>query len=992
MKKAIILLFVVYNSLLLSQVKEIQKAADRAHQFFHKQSNKRVLPNKYVNPFVGTGGHGHTFPGACAPFGMIQVSPDTRFDGWDGCSGYHYSDSIIHGFSHTHLSGTGVSDYGDLLIMPEIGKPRSVPKYIDLENGFGSTFSHADETASPGYYTVELKDLDIRVRLTAGKRSAMHEYTFPLKTNKKSFIIDLQHRDRLINCSLKLIGDSLIEGFRISTAWAKEQHFYFSIKSNSSLKRIKNLGNNRFAIFIDEKTQKSYLHVGISSTDILGARKNRWSEDNSNTTDFASKFTWILGQTMMDWDRNLSKIIIESKSPDVLTNFYTALYHTMIAPNLFSDVDGRYRGMDNKLHLLDKMDNQYTVFSLWDTYRATHPLYTIIDTNRTAQFIRTFLRQYDQSNDLPVWELNANETDCMIGYHSASVIADAYSKGIKGFNREKALEAMIKTSKLDEFGKIEFHKNGFISSQNEAESVSKTLEYAYDDFCISEFAKGLGDEKIQREYANSSYNYSNLFDPSTGFMRARKGAQWFSPFVPEEVNFNYTEANSWQYSMYAPQHIDHLITLLGGQDSLENWLDKLFTCSSETSGRVQADITGLIGQYAHGNEPSHHMAYLYNYTQAPFKTQFYIDSILNHLYTPLPDGLSGNEDCGQMSAWYVFSSIGLYPVTPGRPIYQIGRPIIDNAQIRLENGKFFEIEVLNNSSKNKFIQSIRLNDSIVKSPFITHQNILNGSKLIIEMGPSPIQLVSLSNQEKVPQEFISVPYLLNEKNIFEDSIQIKMNSIQDSSNVKIYFKINDGQFEEYSSSFYIYKSSSISIKSIKKIENKIYESATLTSNFVKKSTDKSLILKTSYANQYSASGENTLIDGIYGGHDYRTGDWQGFYGKDVVAEIRFNELKKIKVMGVSCLKDIKSWIFFPKEITILGSLDGVDFEKIKTIRISKMNENDKNNEVKKFIYKNDNLKSYRVFKFLVSNAGKCPNWHLGSGNNSWLFLDEIILE
>ena len=476
-------------------------------------------------------------------------------------------------------------------------------------------------------------------------------------------------------------------------------------------------------------------------------------------------------------------------------------------------------------------------------------------------------------------------------------------------------------------------------------------------------------------------------------MRARKGAQWFSPFVPEEVNFNYTEANSWQYSLYAPQHLGCLIELLGGKDSLENWLDRLFTCKSKTSGRAQADITGLIGQYAHGNEPSHHMAYLYNFTNKPYKTQIYVDSILQNLYKPLPHGLSGNEDCGQMSSWYVLSSIGIYPITPGLPVYQIGRPLVDKAKIQQENGKTFEINVLNNSKNNKFIQSIRLKDSVINTPFVKHEDILNGSIMTIEMGPKPSKnLSSFITNDTIPNDFISCPYIETEQNIFEDSLLIKINSVGLNSKAKIFFRLDKYPFQEYKNPFYIHNTAEISIKSLISDKIKKIESTTLRSKFVKKNQSKLLTLKSKFANQYAASGENSLIDGVFGGLDYRTGDWQGFYGKDVIAEISFQQMKKFSKLGVSCIKDIKSWIFFPKEILIFGSIDGDKYEKISKIVIKKSKEGDENSEVRKFIAKNEKNKAFKHYRFIISNPGKCPDWHLGAGNDTWLFLDEIILE
>ncbi|MGB1647413.1 MAG: GH92 family glycosyl hydrolase, partial [Crocinitomicaceae bacterium] len=452
-------------------------------------------------------------------------------------------------------------------------------------------------------------------------------------------------------------------------------------------------------------------------------------------------------------------------------------------------------------HQLEEGERHYTVFSLWDTYRTLHPLFTLIQPERTEEFIRTMLRMYDQRNDLPVWELASCETECMIGYHSVSAIADAYMKGYNNFDTTKALNAMVHTSKLDEWAKKEYALQGFISSDQEAESVSKTLEYAYDDFCIAQMAQKMGRNDLYQEYTKRSLNFVNLYDPSTKFMRARRGAQWFGPFNPVEVNFNYTEANSWQYSLYAPHNIPVLANLMGGRDSLENWLDRLFTADSDLIGRHQVDITGLIGQYAHGNEPSHHMAYLYNYTNASEKTQYYVDKILNELYTIEPDGLSGNEDCGQMSAWYVMSSLGLYPTAPGNTNYQIGRPLFKKAKVQLPNNKNLFIEAPDNSASAKYVNELSFNTSKVNDTEIDHNEIKKGGTLLFEMSERP-QSKSKKDLNKdasyINSSFVPTPFITTEQRIFENSIAIEIdcNKMNDDHQ-RIWYSINDGLWEEY---------------------------------------------------------------------------------------------------------------------------------------------------------------------------------------------------
>ncbi len=632
----------------------------------------------YVNPFIGTGGHGHTYPGATMPFGMMQLSPDTRLDGWDGCSGYHYSDEYIYGFSHTHLSGTGVSDYGDVLLMPT--NETNFNNGSDGKSGYRAHFTHENETASPGFYKVLLDGTNIEVELTVSKRSGIHHYTFP-KNSKQIVILDLEHRDKVLSSAIDIISKTEVSGHRNSEAWAKDQRLFYNIEFSRPYKSItildeKTEGEKVKAAFEFDASEGNELEikVALSAVDEAGAKKNLEAEIGDKS------FQQIKNEAETVWEKQLEKIEIESQNQNGKTIFYTALYHTMLAPNLYQDVDGRYRGMDLEIHQSNDFEN-YTVFSLWDTYRAAHPLYTIIEKERTADFINSLLAKYDEGGILPIWPLAANYTWCMVGYHAVPVIADAYLKGIRGFDAEKALQAMKHSAMQDKFGLKSYKEFGFIPVEEESESVSKTLEYAYDDWTIAQMAKAMGKTEDYEVFSERAQNYKNVFDPETKFMRGRFRNTWFAPFDPYEVNFNYTEANSWQYSFYTPQDISGLINLMGGKAEFENQLDKLFTAKNETSGREQADITGLIGQYAHGNEPSHHMAYLYNFVNKPAKTQEKVHQIVNEMYQNAPDGISGNEDCGQMSAWYVFSAMGFYPVTPASNQYIIGTPLFEKATI-----------------------------------------------------------------------------------------------------------------------------------------------------------------------------------------------------------------------------------------------------------------------------------------------------------------------
>ena len=619
-----------------------------------------LLP--FVNPFVGTDAHGHTFPGAVYPFGMIQLSPDTRPDAgdWDGCSGYHYSDTLIYGFSHTHLSGTGCDDWCDILITP---------------GGAPSRFSHAREKASPGYYEVYLEDTKVKAKLSAGRRSAIHEYSF---SGPASITVDLRHRDNLDDYEINVKGN-VCYGHRTSTSWARGQRVYFYMEFSEKAIEPGIIGPTATIFFPGKKLT---VRVGISSVSWENAKANLkadWPKDLKSRKKSTEKA----------WEAYLSKLECPYKDKEHKTRFYTALYHTAIHPTLYSDVNGEYRGMDGLVHKARGWD-RYTVFSLWDTFRGLHPLLMELEPERTVDFIQSMLSIFDEAGKLPVWELSGWETNCMIGYNSAPVIADAIARGLQGFDYERAFRALVESAHNPEFGLDSFRRNGLVLADDEHESVSKTLEYAFDDWCVAQVALKLGHMDEYQEFMKSSQYWKNVLDPETGFMRARLNGRWFSPFDPREVNNNYTEANSWQYSFFVPHDIPGLIEALGGPDAFEARLDGLFNAPEKTTGRTQADITGLIGQYAHGNEPSHHVAYLYDAIGRPEKREARVREILETLYSSAPDGLCGNDDCGQMSAWYVLSSLGRYPVCPvsSSPTRSGISPIVTNPAFQMANDIF----------------------------------------------------------------------------------------------------------------------------------------------------------------------------------------------------------------------------------------------------------------------------------------------------------------
>ena len=692
---------------------------------------------QYADPFVGTGDHGHTFPGPTMPFGMVQLSPDTRLKGWDGCSGYHYSDKVIYGFSHTHLSGTGCSDYGDVLLMPTVGKPQFKNKQ------YSSPFTHANEKASPGYYSVFLDKPKVKVELTVTKRTGLHKYTFP-KSSSSNIILDLTHRDWAKQGEINITGNNEISGMRLSKAWANNQYVYFVIQFSKPFKQSGIVKTNVIApgakhdtgsflkAYVSFETTEGeviYAKVGISAVSIEGARKNLEAEQPG------WDFDKLVSDAKAEWNKELSKIEIESGDKSIMRTFYSAMYHVMTPPNLYQDVDGKYRGRDLKIHETRDF-TYYTVFSLWDTYRAEHPLLTLIDRKRSLDFIKTFLTQYEQGGLLPVWELSSCETNCMIAYHCVPVITEAYMKGITGFDANEALAAMKKSAMEDRNGLSSYKQFGYIKMADATESVSKTLEYAYDDWCIAQFAKRLGKMDDYNYFIKRAQNYKNLFDPTTGFMRPKQES-FVSPFDPFAVTHDYTEANAWQYSFYEPQDLTGEMRLLGGKEKLGRMLDSLFNVPSKMHGHAQSDISGMIGQYAHGNEPSHHLVYEYDYVGQPWKAQFMLRRVMSELYHDAPAGLSGNEDCGQMSAWYVLSALGFYEVCPGSDHYDIGSPIVDKAVIHLENGKSFTVKANNNSKGNVYINSAKLNGSNYTKSYFNYTDIANGGELELNMSAEP---------------------------------------------------------------------------------------------------------------------------------------------------------------------------------------------------------------------------------------------------------------
>ncbi len=830
----------------------------------------------YVNPFVGTDAHGHTFPGAVYPFGMIQLSPDTRPDAgdWDGCSGYHYSDNVIYGFSHTHLSGTGCSDWCDILITPG-GRP--------------SRFFHSRENASPGYYEVFLEDTKVKVRLAAGRRSAIHEYRF--QEGPASLTVDLSFRDHLDGYSLKVEGNTCY-GYRESSSWARGQRLYFFLEFSEPAAEVKEDGPKTHLTFSGKKL---LVRAGISSVSSENARGNLHS-------DYPASLNAQKKAAETAWEAYLAKVPCPYGDKEHKKRFYTALYHTAIHPSLYSDYNGEYTGMDRQVHRAEGWE-RYTVFSTWDTFRGEHPLLTEIEPERTVDFIRTMLSVYEEQGKLPVWELSAYETNCMIGYNSAPILADAMARGLTGFDYKKAYEAMKASAYGTEFGLDSFRRNGLVLADDEHESVSKTLEYAYDDWCVAQVALLLGKTEDYRAFSQSAQYWKNVLDPETLFMRARLNGRWFTPFDPREVNNNYTEANSWQYSFFVPHDVAGLIRALGGPEAFEARLDALFEAPEGNTGRTQADITGCIGQYAHGNEPSHHVAFLYDAIGRPDKREARVREILETLYSSAPDGLCGNDDCGQMSAWYVLASIGKYPVCPGAPGLAL--------------------------------------TAMTADPIVTN------------------------------------PAFVMDSDIFTDSLQVAL-----SGEGQIYYTVDGGAPQRYTGPFTVTEPCGLRAWAVRGG----YSSFDTRCQVRQVRKDLAVTILSRYSSQYTAGGDDGLIDGARGSLNWRTGGWQGYQDTDFTAILDLLVERPLSIVGAGFCQDARSWIWMPRYVEFSVSSDGETFVPAGRIESTK---DPRDYELEVWDAQLPVSCTARYVKVFAKNIGTIPSWHPGAGSPGFIFVDEL---
>ena len=734
-------------------------------------SPRSADPVDYVNPFIGTGFHGHTYPGATTPFGMVQLSPDTRAGNWDACAGYHYSDTTIDGFSHTHLSGTGCADLADILFHPTTREIVIHDGECVLQPYF---FSHDDERASCGYYAVTLPDVNIGVELTAAPRTGVHRYTFAGK-GPRQVIVDLLHtvtEEKIDLCELRQTAPGELAGMRRTQGWVPDQYVFFAARFSEPFADVQLLGDKQAVLTFAPDVQTLTIAVGLSSVSVENARMNSLAEVPE--LDFDAVHARAVGQ----WRKALGDIVVEGGSRDEMTNFYTAQYHTKLTPNLMSDVNGEYRRHDQTVARMPEGKAYYSTFSLWDTFRAWNPLQTLVDTALVNDMIRSMLDMYDSTGELPIWPLASGETGTMIGYHAVSVIADAYLKGIRGYDADKALEAMIRSSNINKKGSDYYTAQGYIPSNIKRESVSCTLEYAYDDWAIARMAQAMGRDDIFGEYAQRALNYVNVFDGSTCFFRGRQSdGNWSAPFEEFATGRDYTEATPWHYRFFVPHDVNGLIQLFGSREAFIREMDRLFTLESDEMQLDVSDVTGLMGQYAHGNEPSHHMAYLYNYVGQPWKTQELTRRLLHEMYAPTPEGIIGNEDCGQMSAWYVFSSLGFYPVCPGSNEFALTAPQFPKAVVRLANGRTLTVTA-DNPHRSVYIALVTLDGKPIDRNYITYDELMQGGELHFALRPRP-DYERGTDDAAAPHsltrgEVVSIPYTKQNVSLFTEPLAVAL--------------------------------------------------------------------------------------------------------------------------------------------------------------------------------------------------------------------------
>lgn len=922
-----------------------------------------------VNVFQGTGGHGHTHPAATAPFGLVQAGPDTRREGWDGCSGYHYDDQEILGFSQTHLSGTGVADLNDFLIQPHAGKPsRKFTSY---------PFSHENESARPGYYSVNLKKSGFSLAVVATTRGACYQIAYHKKVNPY-ITLDLTYRDQTLESAFRQLNDSMIVVKRVSSSWAARQYafaiFTFSQKIYK-LQVVKNGNDQPEKLYIQfRKSNLLHIKMGYSGSSEQGAMLNYESE----LKPFC--FEQLVHKSDQQWEKELNVLRVFGNEKYQKT-FYSCLYHCFILPSVWSDVDGKFRIGDSVYQ--DSSYTHYTLFSLWDTYRALHPLLTVTHPQRTRDFLHTFLSIYKHRKELPVWELHGNETHCMIGVHSMSVIADAYSKGIGTGLGMELMDAMSAQSFLNGQGRGINIRQPFLTADLGQESVSKSMENSYDAWCVSKMAEAVfGNGPVSQYYLRLGAGYRSLFNPHTGFMQAKRNGKFIEPFDPVEVNHHFTEANSWQYSFHVMHDLPAFVQMKGGFGKMITSLDALFSQAPILKGRQQPDITGLIGQYAHGNEPSHHIPYIYHALGQPQKGNKIVFEIMDSMYGVVPEGLPGNEDCGQMSAWYIWSSIGLYPHCPGTPNYTFSRPLFDSIQWKMSDGKVLKI-LRKGDAQGWGFRSISWDQFYFSSPYFPHKALSKGGTLIFDMTGDPKEFRhSVDFPEiEVPLENSLAPTLRYNSHVFRDSVLIYIDNVFDGSE-NYFFKMGQGPWTYHPSKFraiVLYQSDTLTVRG----QNSKLETQAL---FVKQNPEWKISLSHSPHPEYTGGGPEALWDGLWGNPDFHGPGWQSYHGDNFEAVIEFEKQTQVYEFSAHCLQNTDSWIWFPEGITIASSLDGVNYELLKSEKWAA------NGNGQKWFTIDLSGKTTRFLKIKVVNRGVCPNGFPGQGEKAHLFIDEIRIK
>lgn len=970
-------------------------------------SAEKLLLQK-VDPMIGTDGIGHTFPGATTPFGLVQLSPSTDFKGWNWCSGYHYSDTVLKGFAHTHVSGAGLAGLGDILMMPTSGDVQLLPgSDDDPDSGYRSRFSHERESASPGYYQVLLDDYNIDVELTASARVGFHRYRFN-DGGRGNVIFDPTHNimESVTASKLEIVSDQVVRGFKQSSGEGGDRTVYFYahcskpfVASDISTENSLSAGSVSFDTYKGESIE---IKVGISHVSAEGAEANYKMEASKISFDEALDCAKDL------WIDKLSKIEFKGYSESQNRVFYTALYHSFISPNLISDVTGEYKVEGVKYHS-DEL--QYSTFSTWDTYRALNPLFSIIEHRSTADFVNSLVKRHSLHKvELPVWELVGHDNICMIGYNAVAPMAEAVLKNIDGIDNQSVLDAVVAASNdltkhspnYDVNGMEEYLLLNYVPGDINC-SVSKTVEQNYYDWSIAKVAEKLGDSDLAAQYYRRSLGYRKLYNPETQYLSPKfRTGKWrgMSSSSWNDYVGNYVSGNIWGYSAYVPHDTEGWIKLLGGEDRLAEWLDKVIADTTKIGGDQHLDISGFIGKYGHGDEPSQHIPYLYNFAKQPWKTQYLVRQVMDQLYSDSPDGLINNEDLGQMSAWYIFSSLGFYPVNPSSGDYIIGSPLVDRATINLENGKTFKIRTENNSSSNRYIQSVKFNGTAYPYSYITHDMIMEGGDLLVVMGSKPNKSWgsdsnytprSLTTSEGEDSVIPFTPYDQISGYTFEQSHEVDLNCL--TNDAVIYYTL-DGTVPSEKSSVYrspILLDKSTLVKAVAITEEK-NKSFIFEQNYYKAKKidlDINSVKFSEYPHSFGETDGSMLFDGEVGSLHFGDGKWSGWKKDTVTISIDLGEELSISGVNLGYLNHNKVWIFQPKSITVIIPQEGEDYISSKDILLSKSMEGSRLNRREYFSFK-DIVSRYVTVQVICHN--KIPSWHAAAGEKPLLFLDELMIE